>query len=81
MITKVALKLKTGKIVSMEKPARHHTIINSLPMGDAHGAIQGFINPYSGEFMDRKEAYSRADRTGQVLHNKYNWELFSEDLW
>jgi hypothetical protein len=69
----------TGLVISLDKPARHHHIIEKLanqgwptPIGH-DGYTQGFIDD-RGYFLDRKQAFEHVEAgSGLSLH--------SEDLW
>lgn len=73
-----------GSIYSMDRPHRHHHIIRRIVeitgASYVHGD-QGFIDPRSGKFMDRKEAAIYAWAVGQINRPKWKEGLFSEDLW
>lgn len=68
----------------LPKPNRHHHVIRMI--GGIRGPdTQGFYDA-NGLFLDRKQAYIRAQETGQLNRDpsplKYQGEeLFSEDLW
>jgi hypothetical protein len=67
----------TEMVISMPRPARHHTILHALyaeGMSPGHGEhTQGFLND-SGEFVTREQAFAL---TGKGR----NGQTFSEDLW
>lgn len=73
----VALRMtSSGAVLSMDRPARHHTLIHALadwagrdvPHGDFE---QGFMSAH-GTFWSREHAARLCGREGK---------LFSEDLW
>lgn len=73
----VALRMvKSGVVLSMDAPARHHTLIHALAEWAGtdirHSEFeQGFLTA-TGRFIDRERAAQICGRTGK---------LFSEDLW
>lgn len=78
-ITTCAIRMPNGCIVSMERPARHHHILN------AHGGLadgeQGFLTD-EGRFVDRVDARFIAEKSRQIVREVGNiYELFSENLW
>lgn len=79
-VTGVAMR-KGETVMSMEPPNRHHNIISEINMMQGNPAEweQGFVDT-DGVFLNRRQAASRALRTGQVGHLTH-MELFSEDLW
>ena len=84
MIAAAAIKYR-GIIVSMPRPARHHTIISALfnlwSIRTGGNGKQGFITD-KGEFVDRKEGLRIARDNNQIIHKHGNEnELFSEDMW
>lgn len=83
MIVSAALRLEMGVIVSLPKPARHHTILHAFGRyltREEH--VQGFLTA-QGHFMNRKDAYQWAYVCGQLGEGLPvpDKELFSEDLW
>lgn len=73
----VAVRMvKSGVVLSMDAPARHHNILHELAewLGrsitwDEH--VQGFLTA-TGKFVTRENAAKLVGREGQ---------LYSEDLW
>lgn len=81
MITHVAIKYD-GKVYSLPNPYRHHDVIRLIG-GIAGPDIQGFLTS-SGEFLNRRQAYTYAQEHNQLKRRPggYNGnQLFSEDLW
>lgn len=81
----VAAAVYHGCVISLPRPARHHTILHTLDaMGiDAikiHGDNQGFITS-EGRYVNRVEAFGIAYRAKQLITNSKGPQLFSEDLW
>lgn len=81
----VAAAVYHGCVISLPKPARHHTILHSLSlMGiDAmliHGDNQGFITS-EGRYVNRVEAFGIAYKAEQIPRGSKGPQLFSEDLW
>jgi hypothetical protein len=86
-ITHVAIKYD-DVIYSLLRPNRHHNVIrliasiNSVGIGGP--SIEGFLDE-NGEFLNRRGAYIRAQRTGQIIRPKQGGyqggDLYSEDLW
>ncbi len=81
----VAAAVYHGCVISLPKPARHHTILHSLSlMGiDAmliHGDNQGFITS-EGRYVNRVEAFGIAYKAKQIPRDSKGPQLFSEDLW
>lgn len=80
----VAAAIRAGElIVSMPRPARHHTILE--PFDKITGIIvepddQGFLTN-DGRYVDRIEGAKIAIEAGQI--GKLQWPpyLYSEDLW
>lgn len=79
-IMSAAVMLQGGAIATMPRPARHHTILHSLPEGAEHYATQGFLTS-TGRFASREEAATIAVRAGQIEAPKWGSDLYSEDLW
>jgi len=79
-IVRAAIQLKTGEVISLPAPMRHHHIIAHMhKMGVCRlGSKQGFLTNMD-RFVDRKEAATIARLTGKVRSNIK--VLFSEDLW
>jgi hypothetical protein len=81
LITHVAIKYD-GKIWALPKPNRHHHIVRMI--GGTNGPdTQGFLDDKE-VFLNRREAYELAIRTGQIARCEGGYtgnELFSEDLW
>lgn len=85
-INSVAVQVD-GLVYSMPRPNRHRHIHHSLPDLPKMnfcivGGIDGFINPQTGEFMDRENALQYALQVGQIKAPQWDeTKLFSEDLW
>lgn len=79
-IVSCAIKTPCGCIISMERPNRHHNIINAYEWSIE--GTQGFLTD-EGTFVDRYEALEIAKNAGQV--GKFcggdDWQLYSENLW
>lgn len=75
-----------GATISLPKPARHHTILQSISVLmniDAleAGREQGFITN-TGRYVNRVEAYQIARSSGQLKEDTPTYpQLYSEDLW
>jgi len=74
-----------GKVESLPRPARHHTILHAFPNEPSrHRGEQGFIDDRQG-FVGRHEALCLALACKQELISGEFWApehgLFSEDLW
>lgn len=86
-IAKAAMALECGRIFAVDRPGRHHHIINTVgelalatatQIGDA---IQGFVTT-KGRFVDRREGLRLAERSKQLIRKTQPADqLFSEDLW
>lgn len=81
----VRAAIRVGElIVSMPRPARHHTIIHELHgLGchvRDHAHEQGFVlSP--GAFVGRRQAARLAWLAGQIEEIPRSGQLYSEDLW
>jgi len=66
----------------LERPCRHHHIINALnDPALVSRCIQGFVTS-TGRFVDRKRAIDVARESGQLRSGGPRvFELTSEDLW
>lgn len=85
MITGVAIIAIDGRVISLDKPARHHNVIwymiNDLGYEIPVIGEQGFINE-KGEFLNRKDAKTEALKYNQIIEGKGKLpELYSEDVW
>lgn len=84
----VAAAIYHGGIISLPKPARHHTIMQAmLNEMFIEGMIapqqQGFITS-TGRYVNRTEAWHIARAAGQITRKTSSGDapkLFSEDLW
>lgn len=84
----VAAAIHHGGIISLPKPARHHTILQTL---DTEMQIGGVINPQqqgfitsTGRYVNRTEAWYIALAAGQITRKTSGEDspnLYSEDLW
>lgn len=87
LITAAALRHPNGYLFVLERPNRHHHIIEHMA-AIGHGpeivasCEQGFITQ-AGSFLDRKTAWAVALAAGQVtrLPGSVEGLLFSENLW
>jgi hypothetical protein len=82
-IVAAAIMSETGLILTLPKPARHHTIINmahELNYPKTCQRYQGFITD-TGRFVHRDEAAKLAVSNGQLKCVMIPDILFSEDLW
>ena len=82
-IKQAAIKDSDGKVHTLPRPARHHTIIHSIydtrhPMGPDD--VQGFILD-DDTFVDRIEGARVALESKQIDKLKWPPNLYSEDLW
>ena len=73
-----------GVTLSVEKPERHHHIIQfmadlDIPKRFRGPEFQGFITS-EGKFVDREEAKEIVDKNGQRIA-EHATVLTSEDLW
>jgi hypothetical protein len=78
-----AIRLADGKIFYSAPPARHPSIILLCQNQGASlvGSTQGFLTT-DGDFVDRKEAWTVAERAGQLLPVPHQvGTLYSEDVW
>lgn len=82
-----AALLWDGLVMSLPKPARHHTIMHKLldlglePLVITQPDDQGFITS-TGRFVGREEGCQIARAAGQILtKNGPENILFSEDMW
>lgn len=82
-VKQAAIRDDDGKVWTLPRPARHHTILRHM---NAHGKPGSFIDGQGfilddGTFARRKPAAIIAIRAGQI--EKCNWgsNLYSEDLW
>lgn len=85
VITGVAIKGKSGAMVSLPRPYRHHHIYALAAfMGiDLDDGQQGFITE-AGHFVNRKVAYEMVvvhEQPNRRSGNVTSKELFSEDVW
>jgi hypothetical protein len=87
MVTIVAAAVRRNRLVfSMEAPARHHHILNTMSIQeeiDALAVEQGFLTS-EGRYVDRVEGLAIATLAGQIIRRSGGEnakELFSEDLW
>lgn len=88
MITRAAVKIQCSDGEHIIPCHRHNdafTILSEFVIPyDKSTVEQGFLNR-SGEFLDRKAAYTEAEKCGQLLPRPVGGyqgdELFSEDLW
>ncbi|MEO5366974.1 MAG: hypothetical protein H7831_11640 [Magnetococcus sp. WYHC-3] len=81
-IEKAAILLD-GVIHTIEKPARHFSIIQKLVGKGYEKPIQGnqgFVTS-EGRFVDRVEGAKIAVKSGQIKKLKWPPKLYSEDLW
>lgn len=81
-----------GITLSLEAPARHHTILQTMDIlvgisqDELHSSYQGFLTS-EGRYVNRVEAYYVAYKAQQLEKRKANIntidepELYSEDLW
>ncbi|NOU07404.1 MAG: hypothetical protein HOO99_14615 [Hyphomicrobiaceae bacterium] len=72
-----------GLVISMPRPARHHTILQALDEATGVGNVadQGFLTD-RGKYMTRVEAMQEAIRCDQQFRDPVRGaELFSENLW
>ncbi|MEL4071706.1 hypothetical protein WKW50_16295 [Ochrobactrum sp. GPK 3] len=84
----VAAAIYHGGIISLPKPARHHTILQAM---DTEMQIGGVINPQqqgfitsTGRYVNRTEAWYIAQAAGQIIRKTSGEDtpnLYSEDLW
>lgn len=83
----VAAAIHHGGIISLPRPARHHTILQTL---DTEMQIGGVINPQqqgfitsTGRYVNRTEAWYIALAANQIIRksNDDTPNLYSEDLW
>lgn len=88
-VTIVAAAVFHGSVISLPRPARHHTILQSMDivMGidttTVPPSAQGFLTS-EGKFVNRIEAFYVAWKADQIMKTdnpKQGPELFSEDLW
>lgn len=82
-ITHVAI-VYNGTLYSLPKPNRHHHVIRLIGGIKGHD-IQGFLLA-DGTFVNRREAFSHANLSGQLARRMgagtyQGTELYSEDLW
>lgn len=90
-IVGVAIKMHSGSVASLPRPARHLDLLIDLqrcgqregpaPEGAHDSAGRGFLTS-EGRFVDRMEAASIAIAAGQVT--RVAWPsrgLYSEDVW
>lgn len=80
-----AIRLAEGIVVTMPRPARHHTIIHvmtGLGFRQPHADEQGFMLN-DGRFAWRRPALNIARRAGQLIREPTApaHGLFSEDVW
>lgn len=78
-----------GITLSLEAPARHHTILQTMDIlvgisqDELHSSYQGFLTN-KGRYVNRVEAFYIAWKAGQITKEEKpgrNPELYSEDLW
>lgn len=86
-IDRAALLLPgSNEVVTLPRPARHHTIIHDLAnrgigIEARAGATQGFTTS-TGRFVKRGPAVEIARLAGQLIRKTQPLDqLFSEDLW
>lgn len=75
--------VKNGLTFTMPPPARHHHILQNMPVGEQWTVFpeeQGFLTS-EGKFVSRFQAAAIAIRARQILEPQWGRELFSEDLW
>lgn len=86
-ITGVAYVDRNGILWSLEKPARHHHVLQLMHERDADfkGFSRGGFITDQGRYITRAEAYEMAERQGIIKDRGPKGctlrELFSEDLW
>lgn len=85
MIEKAAIIAPDGKIITVERPGRHHNVIWRMvrELGYTPPIIgeQGFVTE-TGEFLNRIDAKAEAIRCNQILEGEgKHFELYSEDVW
>lgn len=83
-IATAAIMADDGTMVTLPRPARHHTIIHHMA-AQGHGPIgpaaQGFATD-TGRFVDRVEGLAIARAAGQIVEKHPDFEkLYSEDMW
>lgn len=79
MIVSAALRLPSGAILSLPRPARHGCIMRAFDDPEVIAkSDQGFLTS-DGAFVNRQLARIIAFTSGQV--STVGGELFSEDLW
>lgn len=85
-IATAAVMTKARLIYTMERPARHGTILQAVGRAGIQlpkrGTTQGFLTN-TGDFVSRQLAYIIAEAEGQIIRNPpvSVGELFSEDIW
>jgi hypothetical protein len=82
-IKQAAILLPNGVVCTMERPNRHHNIIQALAAAGVHKPVrgdQGFMDS-NGDFCNRALARCLAVESGQATETHHPRELFSEDLW
>lgn len=85
MIEKAAIIAPDGKIITVDRPGRHHNVIWRMACELGYSTpitgVQGFVNEH-GEFLNRIDAKAEALKCNQILEGMGNSpELFSEDVW
>lgn len=77
-----AVRLSTGEVLSLPRPARHHQVLRSGSRAWEDDHEQGFTTT-AGRFVGREEALRIARRQGQIVHRcgGDHIRLFSENLW
>jgi hypothetical protein len=85
IVAVAVLDTQTGIVYSMEKPARHHTVIHAmatkLGLSQVSTHEQGFLTS-DGFFLRRKSACIVAEKANQIIRKTNPMDtLFSEDLW
>ena len=80
----VAAAIKHGELVCfVPRPGRHHDVIRKMAAAGFPipiTGIQDFVTD-EGQFVERRVALGIAEIAGQLLPDKGNGELFSEDIW
>jgi len=84
-IVAAAVMSESGLILTLPKPARHHTIINTaheLGYPKSCQRYQGFLTS-TGRFVSRQDAAILVLNNGQLEKEdlKLSNMLFTEDLW
>lgn len=83
-IIAAAVLLPNGAILTKPPPARHPDLRLTAERFGNWVLVNGFLTD-SGEFVDRRDAYSIAEAAGQIVNvfdvAHVKGRLYSEDLW